>query len=185
MAQRVHHFLFEAGVQTGRGLVQVNQSRVGQELDRDADTLALPTGKVAHPRFAQSLRIHRDRVEGGVDPAPASLQRDSPRQAQSSGIVQRLVHGQGQVQDVRLWHIPELRPELGEISIKVPPVQVNTAVPLAEAYERIEQGGFACAAPADDAKELSRQDRHIDVVQDTERLPTHPNILRHLDDVYS
>src|SRR6202035_866364 len=103
--------LFETGVQAGGGFVEVDQSRVGQQLDGDADALALPAGKVAHACLAQSLRVHRDGVEHGVDLATAYLRGDAPGQAQSSGIFQRLVDCQRQVQDVRLRDISELRAE--------------------------------------------------------------------------
>ena len=102
LAQHLHHRLVQRGVQPGRGLIEHQQRRTGQQLQRDRRTFALPARQLVHAcvrvrrqlEFLEHLRDH---------PLPVFL-GGVRRHPQFGRVAQRLVDGELTMHDVVLRH---------------------------------------------------------------------------------
>jgi len=103
-AQRVHHLLFQPGIQARGGFVQEEQPRPGQQLLRDAHPLALAAAEPADLLGLVSRHLHFG--QGVVHPL-LDLVRCGIGQAHLGCIGQGIPHDQAVVDDVVLRDIAE------------------------------------------------------------------------------
>ena len=165
LPQQQHDLPVQARVQAGRRLVQVEQLGSGQQLQGHRGALALPAGQ---PVDAQAGALGQAQlVEHLHHAVPALVGRGVAGEAQLGAVLQRLLHPQLGVQQVRLGHEADPLPHLVVAGVEVPLAHVDAAAlgrPLAG--QRPEEGGLARAAGADDGQHAAGRQLEGHVVQD-------------------
>ncbi len=148
LAQRLHDVLVHARVEPGGGLVQVEQGGFGQQLERDAGALALPTRQPGHlgAGVLGEPELHEDLVHPGA----AFLLGRVRREPQLGAELEGPPHGQGGVEQVLLGHVTDAAAQLVVLGVHVPTGVAHLAlVGRAEPGEGVEQGGLARATRPD------------------------------------
>ena len=158
-AQRNHDLLVHARVQARGRLVEVEQRRLGEQLESDAGALALAAGELRDLPVGEIVAAGGRR--GAVGGAARQRQLDQHllnarvplrvgrvgRETQLGAELERLAHRQGGVQDVVLRHVADLAPQLVVLRVEVPPAKAHGAhVRGAETGERVEQRRLSGAA---------------------------------------
>jgi hypothetical protein len=161
-AQHVHHRAVHAGVEAGGRLVEEQQRRLGQQLQGDADALALAAGEAVHVLVGALFQAQF--TDHLVDPGPPLGFGGVLREAQLGGVGEGFADGQLGVQDVVLRDEADALAQLGVVPVEVAAVVEDGAVvggPLAG--EGVEERGLAGAARADDGEQalLPHRERHV------------------------
>lgn len=168
----MHDRAVHAGVEPRGRLVEEEQRRLRQQLQCDADALALAAGEAVdrlfRPLFQSQLTYHFG------DPGPAFGRVGVVREAEFGGVPEGAVHGQLGVQDVVLRDEPDAMAQLGVVVVEVSAVVEDAAlVGRPEAGQRVEQGGFAGAARAHHAQQTLLAHREGDIVEQGLAAPVH------------
>ena len=158
-------------VETGRRLVEEEDARFGQKLDRNACTLTLPTAQGANPDLgvlAEPDRVDcsRDRV---VD-LGASRRRREP---QPCRVTERVLQREIGMDDVVLWHVADDAAELPQVRVHVNAIEAHRSrARRGNAGDRVQQRCLARAARTDDRDELPDGHRERHAVQERDLAPT-------------
>ena len=103
---QLHQAPLEARVKPGRRLVEQQQLRVADQLQRDRCALALPPGERLNPAAADVIQFHL--LEHARDRRLAFLLRMTLGQAKLGGEVERLADAQQMMQRVVLRDVPDV-----------------------------------------------------------------------------
>src|SRR6266851_2737539 len=143
-AQEEHHFTIQARVQARCWLIQEEHTRIGQQFQRNGDTLALAAGELTDEQVAPVLHIHV--VQHLIDTLLDLFCGEILRQAHLCSVVEGTLHSQITVDDVILRHIPKLRAESCEMAIIILPIIKNGALLCRpQAVERVHKRGLSRA----------------------------------------
>jgi hypothetical protein len=178
--QELHDVTVELGVQAAGGLVQEQQGGAGEQLDGGGHALLLSARELldALVHVGGQVQILQDLVNA----RGALGLGDVLGEAQLSGVVQGLTHGQGAVDDVRLRHHTDLVAHNRVVLVDVEAVEEDLAVlGLLLTGEGLEERGLARARGADDGQELVPAQGEGDLVQQghTAVVDGEDNVLGH------
>ena len=177
LAQFLHDLLVQGRVEAGRGLVEEQQGRLGEQFQGDRDTLALPAGQRVDALLGPLGEI--ERVEDLRDPLAAFLARYVVGEPQRGGETQRPPDGELAVQDVVLRHEADAVAQFGVVGVQVAPVVVHRAlVRRAQPGHRAQQRRLAAAGRADHGEQAAFRQGEADVVDE-------PLLLHHDGQVVS
>jgi hypothetical protein len=160
----LHDRLVQARIQPGGRLVQVQQRRLGQQLEGHVDPLLLAAG---HGRDARlGVPGQRQLLQDLGDPALALALAGVGREPELGCEAERAIGRELGVQDVVLRNQPDPVPQLGVVGVEIAVVvQDAAAVGRGHPGERPEQRGLAGAARADHAEQAALAEREAHVVQ--------------------
>ncbi len=163
-AKLAHHVTVQRRIQAGRRLVQAEQRRFGQQLERHRRPFALATGERVDALVRTLAEAeHRDDLVHARMPL---LARHVVGEAKRGGETQRGTHGQLPMQDVVLRHHADAVAEFGVLVIKVSAVVGDLALIRGpQPGDRLDQGRLSATAGADHADQRPFLDRERDVVE--------------------
>ena len=182
-AHQLHHGLVQPGVQAGRGLVQEQQGRLGEQLERHVDPLLLAARHGRGPGVA--VRGERKLVDDLIHPALTFRPGGVTGKPQLGSVTERPLRLELVVQDVVLRDQADPVPQLRVVGVQVAVVVQDGALGRgSRAGQRAEQGRLARAAGSDDPDQGSLRDREAHVVeQDLATGQAHREVLGHERDV--
>ena len=161
----LHHGLVQAGVQAGRGLVEEQQRRFGEQLERDIDALLLAAGQRRRARLG--VLPKRQLAQHLVDPAGPFGRAGVPGEPELGRVSQRAARGQLGVQDVVLGHQADPVPQLRVVGVQVAAVvQDRARGGRPHPGQGAEQGRLARAARPDHAEQAALGEREADLVEE-------------------
>ncbi len=156
LAQNRHDLMFVAGIEPRRGLVEEQQRRLGEKLDRETRPLPLTARKLVDPQICTLSQSQL--VDDMVDPGCATNLSEVRRQAQRSRRLELLADRQLGMNEIVLWHVADSRTELVISGIKVPPCKPDpTFRRRAEPVECTEECCLTGPRRADDRKHAPRR----------------------------
>ena len=170
-------------VEARRRLIQEEDVRVRQQLDRDARALALTSAQRAHPDLGLIGQAHGvERVTDRVIDLRRGCRRREP---QTRCVAERALQGQVGVDDVVLRHVAEHAAEGAQVSVHVDAVEAHRPRGCrGDARDRLQQRRLAGAAGTDDRDELPSRDRERHGVQERQLVPVaEPDLPGQLVDV--
>ena len=149
--QLPHDLLVQGRIQTRGGLVQGEQRRLGEQLQRHRGALALPAGEGVDPLLAAVGQA--EQLDHLGDALPALLARHVTGEAQRGREAQCPADGELAVQHVVLGHHADAVTQLRIVLVEVfRVVEQFAAGRLPEPGHALEQGGLAAAARPDHAE---------------------------------
>ena len=161
----LHHGLVQPGVQAGGGLVEEQQRRLCEQLERDVDALLLAAGQ----RRCACLGMLRERqlAQHLVDPAGSLGRARVPREPELGRVPQRAARGQLGVQDVVLGHQADPVAQLRVVGVQVAAVVEDHACGgRPHSGQGAEQGRLPGPARPDHAEQAALREREADVVEE-------------------
>ena len=164
-AELAHHLEVQARVEPGRGLVEEEQRRGGEQLGGDRDPLALAARELGADPVVEAL-LELELLGDRLHPREPLLRAGVGRQPELGGVPQRLLDLQLRVLDVLLGHQTDLEPELVVVGIEVVALPDHPAVGgRAQAGERTEERRLAGTRGPDHGGQAGRLELQRDVVE--------------------
>ena len=146
LAQHQHHLTVQRRVETGGRLVEQQQRRLGQQLERDRCALALTTRQLVHPGVGVLGQV--EFLEHLRDDLGAFLFVGVRRQSQLGGVAQRLVHRQLAVHHVVLRHHPDPAAHRRVLGVDVVALERDVSAHWAGCIRRSAATAWSCPHPS-------------------------------------
>jgi hypothetical protein len=164
LAQHQHDLTVQRGVQTRRRLIEQQQRRLGEQLERHRRAFALPAGELVHPGVGVFGQV--EFLEHLGDDLGPFLLAGVGRQPQLGGVAQRLVHGQLAVHDVVLRDHPDPAAHGGVFGVDVMALEGDRAgAGAGVSRDQPRQRGLAGAGATDDRGQRAGPGGQRNVVQ--------------------
>jgi len=163
VAEEFHELEFRGGIEAGGGLVEEEDRWACEELDGDADALALAAGEIGD---ASGGVVAQAKLGHGLDDELAKLEgRGAGGKAEAGGEVEGLGDGKLGMDDLRLGDkAPVIGAAAGRDGNAIDRDEAGGG--RGEAGKDGKEGGFAGAAGADDADETGGGDIEGDNVEE-------------------
>ena len=160
--EMAHEPLLHPRVEPGGGLVEEEHSRPDEQFGTDGHPLALAAAQLVDGPVAHTLQAQG--CDGGVHQGGPPFVAQVTGQAEQGGAGQAAGHGQLRVEDVVLGHVADIVAQHGAGRGQRRAVDQHRApVRPGDADERLQQGGLAGAARAEDTDKLAGLDGQGDV----------------------